>query len=130
MHLTYKPPDESLKIETKPLRGSRWKNRLNAREILNMTIRNIEDLAKEFGTSVEHLERMIYKYTDCGAWIHWTDKTVQLGSIVEGSDYEVTATALEFPFEMEEFNDTLQWVEDEASEAWCEAHDFDEESDE
>ena len=83
-------------------------------------IHNIAELAEEYGTTVDRLERDIYKYTACGAWIDWDDKQVCLGTIVEGSDIEIEASPLEFPFEMDEFWNTLKWVEAEADCAWNE----------
>jgi hypothetical protein len=91
---------------------------------LFIMINNINDLAKKFGMNVEQFERSIYKYTACGAWIKWTDKKVLLGSIVEGSDAEITAPPLKFPFTMDEFEKTLQFVEDEADMLWHEANDL------
>ena len=84
----------------------------------------------EFGTiSVPTIQRQVYKYTRCGAWIEidYTGGTVDVGSIVEGSDVEVRADTLRWPFTAEAFWDTLRWVEDEAEMYWLEANPEEEE---
>ena len=90
-------------------------------------IHNIAELAEEYGTTVDRLKRDIYKYTACGAYIDWNEKQVCLGSIVEGTDTEIEASPLEFPFEMDEFWNTLKWVEANADHAWHERNDEEEE---
>lgn len=89
------------------------------------TINNINDLAAAFDTTTEHIERVLYKETECGAWISWTDETVSIGSIVEGSDAEFDQT-FRFPVD---FRDIEAWIEDlEAlcDEAWHETNDEEE----
>lgn len=86
-----------------------------------MKINNIHDLAEHFGTTPEHLEHYIYKYTDCGAWINWTYTKVSIGSIVEGSDAEFDET-FEFPFDSEEVDDWLEEQEYLTTAAWNEAN--------
>lgn len=93
------------------------------------------------------LYRSIYKYTDCGPWLsvktwdgrvfhcqdlHKVDRTevryLLLGSIVEGSDAEVTADWIdlrecESPEDaVKAFETTLAWVNDEACALWDEAN--------
>jgi hypothetical protein len=101
------------------------------------------------------LYRSIYKYTECGPWLsvqtwdgrwfhcenlHKVDnrdvRYLLVGSIVEGSDADVTAD----PIDLVEcdspeaavalFNRTVEWVNDEACALWREAHDEDDEDDE
>ena len=87
-----------------------------------MTINNIGDLATYLGTTVDRLERDVYKYTECGAWIHWTEKEVTVGSIVEGSDAEFSYR-LAFPFTDIDYDYTLGCLEQLVDEAWHEAND-------
>lgn len=47
---------------------------------------------------------------------------VQVGSIVEGSDAEIDADPMYFPFPADEFDRMVEWVNDEACAAWDEAH--------
>ncbi|MFA5508680.1 MAG: hypothetical protein WC423_24865 [Vulcanimicrobiota bacterium] len=66
------------------------------------------------------VSKTIYKETSCGAWVSCSAKGIHLGSIVEGSDAEVTASVLPWGCEAKEFWDTLQWVEDEVDRIWKE----------
>lgn len=86
-----------------------------------MIINNIHDLAAHFGTTVEHLERAIYKGTDCGAWINWTCSRVTIGSIVEGSDVEFSKS-FEFPFDSSAVDSWLEELEALTTIAWNEAN--------
>ena len=96
------------------------------------------------------LYRSIYKYTECGPWLSvktWDNRTFHcgelhkvdkdevryllVGSIVEGSDAEVTADwidlhAAESPEDaVVWFNATVAWVNDEACALWDEANTVD-----
>ena len=84
-------------------------------------IKNIEDFAKEYGSEVRHLEKDIYKYTDCGAWIKWDEKSITIGSIVEGSDAEFSKTFL-LPCKMEEIENWIEELEELCEDAWQEAN--------
>lgn len=101
------------------------------------------------------LYRSIYKYTECGPWLcvkTWNGRTFSsgrlhevnknevryllVGSIVEGSDAEVVADWIDL-LECESpeaavklFNDTVEWVNDEACALWDEANAEDEDEDE
>lgn len=91
--------------------------------------------------------RSIYKYTECGPWLsvrtwdgrtfhcgelHKVDKNevryLLVGSIVEGSDAEVTADPIDLvecdsPEDaVERFNRTVEWVNDEACALWDEVN--------
>ena len=97
--------------------------------------------------TLRDLYRSIYKYTDCGPWLnvktwdgrvfycgdlHKVDKDevryLLVGSIVEGSDAEVTADWIdllecESPEDaVKQFNATVAWVNDEACALWDEAN--------
>ena len=86
-----------------------------------MVIRNIEDFCEWCGTDVDHLERSVYKNTDCGAWISWDKNGIEIGSIVEGSDAEFD-NSFEFPFESKEVEDWIEELEYLTDEAWREAN--------
>ena len=92
-----------------------------------MIIHNIEEFAAEiFGTTPEHLERSVYKYTSCGAWINWDEKEIRIGSIVEGSDKEFSCDPLVFPFDSREYDEQMIWLEDATDREWHFANpDFD-----
>jgi hypothetical protein len=93
------------------------------------------------------LYRSIYKYTDCGPWLSvktWDNRTFHcdklhevnkdevryllVGSIVEGSDAEVTADWIdllecESPEDaVRQFNETVEWVNAEACILWEQAN--------
>ena len=91
-----------------------------------MVINNIDELCEHFGTDTKHIERVLFKYTDCGAWIHWENGTVSIGSIVEGSDAEFSKT-FSFPVDSSEIDSWMDELEELTDEAWHEANDYDEE---
>ena len=82
---------------------------------------DISDVAGWFGTTVDRLEHDMYKFTDCGAWISWNDKSVTIGSIVEGSDAEF-AKEFEFPVKANDLDEWLEELEELTDEAWREAN--------
>ena len=87
-----------------------------------MELKNIEDVAEWFGSTVPRIERDIYKYTDCGAWITWDEQSVTIGSIVEGSDAEFSKK-FNFPVMSEGLDDWMEELENLTDEAWHEAND-------
>ena len=89
-----------------------------------MQIHNIVEYAQYFGTTPDLLKKDMYKYTDCGAWIHWNKNSMTIGSIVEGSDAEFSRT-FNFPCTTDEIDDWLEELEHLTDEAWHEANDFD-----
>lgn len=96
-----------------------------------MEITNIVELASMWTGSAEQkdpeafIKKMVYKYTDCGAWIKCLPWGVEVGSIVEGSDATVGPFALRYPFTEQAFDDLLEWVEQEAYDTWVEANNWD-----
>lgn len=88
-------------------------------------INNITDFANHIGVEVKHLERAIYKGTECGAWINYDDEKLTIGSIVEGSDVEFSKTFY-FPVKLDEIDSWFTQLEDLCDEAWHEANDYDE----
>ena len=88
-----------------------------------MIINNIHDIVKGKGLEKpEQLERHVYKYTDCGAWISWDDSSVTIGSIVEGSDAEFSET-FKFPVDSDVLDNWVMELEALCDEAWHEAND-------
>jgi hypothetical protein len=88
-----------------------------------MKIRNEADLLRFLNaTTREQAKRHIYKYTACGAWLAFNADSVQLGSIVEGSDAEVSTDPLRYPFQSKVFDDTINFIEREADRLWREAN--------
>lgn len=106
------------------------------------------------GMTLPALYRSIYKYTDCGPWLsvqtwdgrwfhcqdlHKVDKTevryLLVGSIVEGSDAEVSADpidllACESPEEaVKRFSSAVEWVNNEVFSLWHEANDDEDDED-
>jgi hypothetical protein len=65
-----------------------------------------------------HIQKAIYKGTDCGAWVAFSPEGVQVGSIVEGSDCEIYGDKLEWGFKMTAFWDAIEDVNHRASVEW------------
>lgn len=83
-------------------------------------VNNFNELCDEVGCARSHpaLRKAIYKGTDCGAWIKVNDKSVTLGSIVEGSDAEIGPYTITFPFDATTFWETLNFIDGEAGREW------------
>lgn len=117
---------------------------------------NLKVILDDWGVeNVQQLDRTIYKGTECGAhlsvqlhdgtWRHSGNldgidngnvQALLLGSIVEGSDADVTADPINLLKYMDEgdeqrliadFDKTLDWVVDEACRLWDEANNEDDE---
>ena len=86
-----------------------------------MKLSTINDYAKYRGVDIAHLEKDVYRYTDCGAWIKWSDHNMTIGSIVEGSDAEFSRT-FAFPTTTEEVDAWFEELERLTDEAWIEAN--------
>ena len=87
---------------------------------------------------------ILYDKYECGPWLtfvggsvpfdyKWASSLtecdgVQVGSIVEGSDAEVTRAPLWFPFSRQLFEAYVQDINDEACQLWDEANELTEES--
>ena len=104
------------------------------------TFQTFRDFCDYFGVEPARLPRAIYKGTACGASItfHMADggKTyegheglaaltpdspvisVAVGSIVEGSDVEVSPRDLDFPFTAAQWEEAVEAVEEEADFYW------------
>lgn len=72
--------------------------------------------------SLKFIKRRVYKDTDCGAWleIDWDEPSCRVGAIVEGTDAEIEADKLIWPFTKEQLNAALKYVEERADEIWVE----------
>jgi hypothetical protein len=88
-------------------------------------MKDLNELVVALGTTADMLFRDIYKYTECGAWIEVIDGGIKLGSIVEGSDAETQTHTLMYPFNMTDFDETIEFIENEADKLWHEANDED-----
>ena len=94
------------------------------------TAYNLRDLLSFRGcgeNTIEDLQRNVYKYTACGAYVSEVEppdrpKALLVSSIVEGVDDGTEIHCLHYPFTIEEFQNTLQSVEDEAEEIWNSTH--------
>ena len=86
-------------------------------------IRPIFDmLSHDLGENPDAWSKAIYKGTECGAWLRIVDATtINVGSIVEGSDAEFQTT-LEWPFTKDEFWEAVSEINRQAIDAWEEAH--------
>ena len=90
---------------------------------------SVNDLCEYLGTTPDRLERDMYKYTDCGMPISWDNEKVMLGVYAEGADAEWSHD-LFFPFTGKEFDDMVEYVEEESDQLWHEWNDDDEEEEE
>ena len=88
--------------------------------------------------------RRLYKAVACGPWtefvmgngekIYYESKEandllencvgIRIGSIVEGSDAEIEPVLFKFPFKVEDWDKSIQNINDEASSLWEEANLF------
>jgi hypothetical protein len=105
------------------LKKMQHRYRISADSKTNKSIKGIKDFLNLVGCeTIEEAERAIYKYNDCGPWVKISKEGVKLGSIVEGSDAEVEADMLKFPFSEKDYDDTMKWLEAETSVLWKEAN--------
>ena len=86
-----------------------------------------QDLKDYFGT--ENIERMVYKYTDCGCCYLAKEDYISIAGYAEGSgDAECPEHLLYFPFTIEEWENALSEADREGCELWEECNsDWDEE---
>jgi len=85
--------------------------------------------------------RRLYKAVDCGPWTEFVMKDgkrvyyeseeavtlsncvgIKVGSIVEGSDVEIEPVLFKFPFEVKDWDRSIQNINDEASFIWEESN--------
>lgn len=67
----------------------------------------VQTIADSIGIEpdIKKIERAIYKYTSCGAWVRFDEKGIIVGTIVEGSDAE--------------YSERIDLPQDEDSEELC-----------
>ena len=88
-------------------------------------VNNLKEFLEARGcgeVSVAQVKRSTYKYTSCGAWLETDKEGVSVGSIVEGVDQGTETYQLNYPFEIKDFWNSLDAVEQEAKEIWNSTH--------
>ena len=92
-----------------------------------MVVNNIMDIVKGKGLETpEQLHHFVYKYTNCGAYIYWDERSVSIGSTVEGS-YEEFNETFYFPVESWILDHWVHYLEELCEQAWRDAHKDEEE---
>ena len=95
----------------------------NCNKVPKGMIRSIKDLftvVEGFDKSdmKKSISSIVYSETDCGAWITYDNKGINIGSIVEGSDAEFS-TRFDYPFlakSLANYIDDLEIMVEEANE--------------
>ena len=88
---------------------------------------NIEDFARWYGcSSVEDLERSLFKYTECGMCYSSAPDSITLVGYVEGADCEHPNETLLYPFTGQQVREVMTRLEVEANRMWHEWNDVDE----
>lgn len=64
------------------------------------------------------IERGVYKYTDCGAWIEFNEHGIKLGAIVEGCDVEIPPLWLSWEEIPLVFTEVLDNIDKKACAIW------------
>ena len=78
----------------------------------------------------ELIERQLYKYTECGAWISFSDEGIRLGSIVEGCDFGSAVYPLKWAdVNRESLYARIEAIENEVEALWDWANETDRECD-
>ena len=75
--------------------------------------------------AIQLMEKMVFKYTDCGCSFDADEKGVWVCGYAEGSDAELPMRCLEWGFTMEEFNSALEQADIEGVEEWDRANEYD-----
>jgi len=91
-----------------------------------------DELADYFGaneSAESWISRAEYKVTECGAWVHLTERGFDVGIVVEGSDAEFSASfVVQGELRDGEIREWLDMVipaiEEQADEAWREANEL------
>ena len=75
---------------------------------------------------IAHCQKWLYKSTDCGAWIEFTEDGIIIGSIVEGCDFGTATYPLSYNgLTSKDIQDRIDAVEDEADALWKWANEAD-----
>jgi hypothetical protein len=98
----------------------------NTWEMENRVVASHQELAEALGTDVAHLGKVIYKGTDCGAYLVAAQGSnqdhIKVGSIVEGTDQGTEEFTLVYPFKVGDLWYALGQVEEQALEIWNSTH--------
>ena len=85
------------------------------------------DIARLYGYDGEdHLERALFKYTDCGMCAEWDSEKITLVGYVEGADCDGPSETLYFPFTVKKLREVMDELETAADEMWHEWNDAEE----
>lgn len=92
----------------------------------DVVITSEQDLKDYFGTN--DIERMLFKYTECGCCYLVKEDYVSITGYAENSgDAECPEHRLYFPFTIEEWNSALEQADAEGCELWDECNSEDDE---
>ena len=64
------------------------------------------------------VERCVYKDTECGAWISFNEDGIQLGSIVEGCDIEISPVSIGWKDIPNSFTESVDTINKQACAIW------------
>jgi len=78
-----------------------------------------EDRAKQL------MEKIVFKYTQCGCVFDADENGVYVAGYAEGSDAELPMNSLNWGFTIEEYNDALDQADAEGVEEWELANEYD-----
>ena len=88
----------------------------------DVVITSEQDLKDYFNT--DNIEKMVFKYTECGCCYFANKDYVSVAGYAEGSgDVECLEHRLYFPFTIEEWNDELTKADKEGCDIWHEYND-------
>ena len=75
-----------------------------------------EDRAKQL------MEKIVFKYTECGCVFDADENGVYVAGYAEGSDAELPMNSLNWGFTIEEYNDALDQADAEGVDEWEQAN--------
>ena len=75
--------------------------------------------------SQQLLRKWVFKGTECGCVFDSDERGVMVGGYAEGSDAELPMHNLDWGFTIKEFNEVLEFADEEGVTAWHEANDED-----
>ena len=96
---------------------------------INNCIQLLEEIVGERVETEERaeqlMEKIVFKYTDCGCVFGTNDNGVYVAGYAEGSDAELFVHSLNWGFTIEEYNNALNDADAEGVEEWERANDQD-----
>jgi len=96
---------------------------------INNCIQLLEEIVGERVETEERaeqlMEKIVFKYTDCGCVFGTNDNGVYVAGYAEGSDAELPTHYLKWGFTIEEYNAALDQADAEGVEEWHLANDED-----